>query len=139
MGLNFNLLSILRKLPADDNLALDHRLLPGGAAASAGSGRRRRGRTCGQTFGWRLVSRQSARRAELEEGRARGIRQPWRLLSNGMMQGGWGAQGMARGPLIPACGARAHRVIFAAFARFGASCAVIFALFRVPPRSQKSV
>jgi hypothetical protein len=55
MGLNFDLLSIHRKLPTDNNLAPVHRLLPRGAAASAGSGRRRRMRMRGQTFVWRLA------------------------------------------------------------------------------------
>ena len=56
----------------------------------------------------------------------------------GMMQGGWGAQGMAMGTSIPSCGAREDRVLFAAFARFGASGAAKNALCHVTSFARKS-
>jgi hypothetical protein len=52
MTLNCDLPPILVKLLTDDKLALDHRLLPGGAAAGAGGLRRPRCRERGPAFVW---------------------------------------------------------------------------------------
>ena len=73
-----------------------------------------------------------ARRSQLGEGSACGMRLPWTVWRGGMMQGGWGAHGLPRGTSAPSSGARGGRPLFAAFARFGALATEKNAICRVP-------
>ena len=87
-GLNFDLMPILEKLLTDRQLMVDHGLLAGDAAASAGDLCRRPCRTRGLPFVCFLVRRRSAplgwiwrgrllRKATLLEGRERGHDAEW--------------------------------------------------------------
>ena len=90
MGLNLSLLPILGKLLVGHQPALDHALLPGGAAANVraaigGATLAREARLlCGQT----RRSTRSARRAGLGEGGQCGMRRSWGSKRGGMIQGG---------------------------------------------------
>ena len=139
MGLNLDLLSILGKLPADNQLVLDDHILQGGNVASAGSCWRLRISMPGPDACCLLLACQSGAMSSFCEGEQRTWRRFWRVLGTAMMQGGWGAQTIPIGTIAPACGARGDRPIFAAFARFSASDAALFAFCYELPLSRKSL
>ena len=139
MALNCDLPPILVRLLTDDKLALDHRLLPGGAAASAGSGWRPRWRTRGSTFVWMPTVVQLGAAGRTWESGPRAMRRFWKATRGGMMQGACGVLAMLRETSAPSSGARGGRPLFAAFARFAAAEAAKFALCGLVPLSQKSL
>ena len=139
MDLYFDLPPILIRLLTDDELAVDHRLLPGGAAASAGSWWISRCRERDPAFVWMPAVGQSGAEGSIWEGGPHGMRRSWRAWSTGMMQGAWVVHGMPRGTRAPSSGARGGRPLFAAFARFAAAEAAKFALCGLVPLSQKSL
>ena len=139
MTLNCDLPPILVKLLTDDKLALDHRLLPGGAAAGAGSGWWRRWRMRGSTFVWMPTVGQLGAAGRTWESGPRAMRRFWKATRGGMMQGACGVLAMLRETSAPSSGARGGRPLFAAFARFAAAEAAKFALCGLVPLSQKSL
>ena len=74
-----------------------------------------------------------AQEAELWVNGACGIRLPWMVWRNGMMQGGWGVHAMPMGTTPPSCTSRGDRALYAAFARFARIRSKKNALSRMMP------